>query len=62
LTGSGKQRILTRPADDPRELPIQKGTEMRKRSPAMIVAMAALSVALGGVGVAATGGNKRRET
>jgi hypothetical protein len=30
---------------------------MRKPSPAMIVALAALFVALGGVGVAATGGN-----
>jgi hypothetical protein len=34
-----------------------KGATMRKPSPAMMVALASLFVALGGVGVAATGGN-----
>jgi hypothetical protein len=35
----------------------RKDATMRKPSPAMIVALAALFVALSGVGVAATGGN-----
>ena len=37
--------------------PYGKESTMRKPSPAMIVALLALFVALGGVGVAATGGN-----
>ena len=36
---------------------LEKGLAMRKQSPATIIALLALFVALGGVGVAATGDN-----
>src|SRR4051812_45965076 len=54
---SPKDRYFTPKPADARLKPNRKDSVMRKPSASMVVAGTALFVALGGVGVAATGGN-----